>query len=377
MTWLIDKDHKDRLLAEMAGEYDLARERAVALTPAYDAFRRDHGASAQILFQQLVGAAVHYASSVAGDDTAKWLMAMRSAAFQLQEATVLISASMKDALREPWTPAAVALVAYDVAEQARGTWSDTPVTTEQLKTQWPAAIAAATAGFVSLDQADAERVKAIDVTLEEAGEDLTAQHLHTHDEELLERVGAMVSDEADWDGEVVTTLIDSHRDLIKVLSDLGAWQIAAERHRQLTGEGYDPLHDDGYVDGQLAAAAWCYLGQIFNQDDSTPAEWPWDAKHWKPGPPTRNLEKAGALIAAEITRRQRAHDAFLALVVEACVAGGANRDHAAGEVAQAVPDFLKEEGIEVGHPDRDWGVSGAANLADELVLRHLEGQADG
>ncbi|WP_200945230.1 hypothetical protein [Caulobacter sp. Root1472] len=198
------------------------------------------------------------------------------------------------------------------------------------------------------------------------------QNQKTHDEELLERVSAMVSGDALWCEASVTALIDSHRDMVELLSDLGTWHIAAERHRQLTGEGYDPARDDGYVGSQLAAAAWCYLGQIFDSDVSAPFEWPWDAKHWKPGVPTRNLEKAGALIAAEITRRKRAYDTFLVLVVEACVAGGAERDYATAEVAQCVPDFLKEEGIEVGHPDHDWGVSGAAAYADELVLRHLE-----
>jgi hypothetical protein len=171
MSGAIDPVHKDQLLAAIAGEYDAARERAVALTPAYEAFRRQHGASAAMLFEQLVGAAVHYAGSIAGDDAAKWSLAMRSAAFQLQEATVLISASMKDALREPWTPAGVALVAYDVAEQARGTWPDDRPSTEQLKAQWPAAIAAAAGGVITVDQAAAEQTRAIDEILDEAGLD--------------------------------------------------------------------------------------------------------------------------------------------------------------------------------------------------------------
>jgi hypothetical protein len=35
--------------------------------------------------------------------------------------------------------------------------------------------------------------------------------------------------------------------------------------------------------------------------DASPAEFPWDAKYWKPtGDPVRDLTKAGALIAAAI-----------------------------------------------------------------------------
>jgi len=39
---------------------------------------------------------------------------------------------------------------------------------------------------------------------------------------------------------------------------------------------------------------------------SPPAAWPWEWDQWKPSlDPIRNLEKAGALIAAEIDRLRR------------------------------------------------------------------------
>lgn len=164
--------------------------------------------------------------------------------------------------------------------------------------------------------------------------------------------------------------------------DYGVDRIAAERQRQVTGEGYAPAHDDQYVRGELCGAAGAYLSAVDARESGVssaelatrgpPPDWPWDEAWWKPQSTTRDLERAGALIAAELGRRKRAHDGFLALVVEACVAGGADRDHAVDEVGQAVPDFLREEGIEVGHRDHDWGVAGAAALADDLVLRHLE-----
>lgn len=205
--------------------------------------------------------------------------------------------------------------------------------------------------------------------------------------ELLELIGQMVSEERPWDPVAVTELSDRARDLkqnldatsrrqIRQISDRvadpGAGAIVEERDRQIEDEGYYPSDDDRYVAGELAAAAWCYLSAAIDRVPEQPAEWPWDGQWWKPTFGSRDLVRSGALIAAELTRRKRAHDAFLALVVEACVAGGAERDHAVAEVAQVVPDHLAEEGIEVGDPDRDWGVSGAATYADELVLRYLE-----
>jgi hypothetical protein len=71
-------------------------------------------------------------------------------------------------------------------------------------------------------------------------------------------------------------------------------EIAAERARQISVEGWTPEHDDGHDFGQMSSAAACY------------AFWPWDEKWWKPGTPRRNLVKAGALIVAEIERLDRA-----------------------------------------------------------------------
>lgn len=169
------------------------------------------------------------------------------------------------------------------------------------------------------------------------------------------------------------------------LSDYGLYRIALERQREIADEGRNAQHDDQHTKGELWMAAKCYLQAVFDREDgqaqSSLADeapsmyWPWDRSDWKPESTTGDLEQAGQLIVAELGRRKRAHDAFLALVVEACVAGGAERDYATAEVAQVVPAFLKEEGVEVGHTDHDWGVSGAATYADELVLRHPEGQA--
>lgn len=93
--------------------------------------------------------------------------------------------------------------------------------------------------------------------------------------------------------------------------------IAAERQAQLA-MGYDASHDDGHAGGELAAAAACFaLGSTelrYGEDNGEvrtlwPAEWPTGIL----GENTRmrQLVVAGALIAAEIERLQRAHFAAI------------------------------------------------------------------
>ena len=93
----------------------------------------------------------------------------------------------------------------------------------------------------------------------------------------------------------------------------GIERIAAERKRQIDKEGWTPEHDDTHSKGELNAAAVAYAAA--NLDRSTGGEdaafhsfFPsdWAVAWWKPSDdPIRNLEKAGALIAAEIDRLQR------------------------------------------------------------------------
>lgn len=121
----------------------------------------------------------------------------------------------------------------------------------------------------------------------------------------------------------------------------GAERIAEERHRQ-GALGYSQAHDKEHESGQLLVAAQCYLesarvveesadtqeavarymrrhgedpdtdedfqrrvenpARYYHGWDARPREWPWD-DGWDPSPDAiRNLEKAGALIAAEIDR---------------------------------------------------------------------------
>lgn len=92
----------------------------------------------------------------------------------------------------------------------------------------------------------------------------------------------------------------------------GLARIAAERRRQIEEEGWTPEHDAEHELGELADAAACYaaaaafgenIGHELAEVLGPPEMWPWSPDWWKPSEdPIRNLEKAGALIAAEIDR---------------------------------------------------------------------------
>ena len=88
----------------------------------------------------------------------------------------------------------------------------------------------------------------------------------------------------------------------------GAELIAAERQRQINAEGWTAEHDDGHGDHELVWAAICYAKKACIASYLPLNDWPWDDEDWNPAfLPYRNLVKAGALIAAEIDRLQRAN----------------------------------------------------------------------
>lgn len=87
-----------------------------------------------------------------------------------------------------------------------------------------------------------------------------------------------------------------------------ARDVLAERHRQISIEGWTPEHDDAHGDGGLASAAACYAlhtEPIGNVGDYL-RFWPWAAEWWKPRDRRRNIVKSGALILAELERIDRA-----------------------------------------------------------------------
>ena len=108
----------------------------------------------------------------------------------------------------------------------------------------------------------------------------------------------------------------------------GVERIAIERKRQVEVEEYDASHDAAHDGGELAIAAACYAAsaaheRIYVRQDYAAQvrfvdPWPWEDRFDKrphdgnvlkdpdDGQTLRLLEKAGAMIAAEIDRRLRA-----------------------------------------------------------------------
>ena len=85
----------------------------------------------------------------------------------------------------------------------------------------------------------------------------------------------------------------------------GVERIAAERRRQFEQEGWSAAHDDKHSDGSLALAGAAYAVHTVWPDHAV-GLWPWDEPDMKEDcSAIRCLEKAGALIAAEIDRLRR------------------------------------------------------------------------
>lgn len=98
----------------------------------------------------------------------------------------------------------------------------------------------------------------------------------------------------------------------------GAERIAAERKRQIEVEGWTPEHDAGHIHGELVSAAMAYAWHGVSLADLSVGVgnqfFPkaWHPSWWKPqkkapnqmtdADRVRHLEKAGALLAAEIDR---------------------------------------------------------------------------
>lgn len=84
--------------------------------------------------------------------------------------------------------------------------------------------------------------------------------------------------------------------------------IAEERKRQIEKEGWSLNHDIEHKDGELAIAAACYAYPNYDKNENIQSQlkWPFENESWKPSSENRirELQKAGALIAAEIDRLQ-------------------------------------------------------------------------
>lgn len=81
----------------------------------------------------------------------------------------------------------------------------------------------------------------------------------------------------------------------------GATRIANERKRQIEKEGYDEEHDAQEPINRMVACAISYAMHDIDEQEAD-AWWSWDRQYFKPKDRMRNLERAGALIAAAIDK---------------------------------------------------------------------------
>ena len=79
--------------------------------------------------------------------------------------------------------------------------------------------------------------------------------------------------------------------------------IREERERQMAKHKYTPGHDTMYTDGELLRAAVAYIQQaLYSGLKPFGDVWPFSKESFNDEGYKRSLEKAGALIAAEIDR---------------------------------------------------------------------------
>lgn len=128
---------------------------------------------------------------------------------------------------------------------------------------------------------------------------------------------ANLSDQAHTAGLVLQAYV---RSLLTIASiapmSKAVHDVLAERLRQINFKGWTPEHDDEHDQGELAGGAAAYAahasdalhpmsqGDAF-RDGTLPPGWCWEPDSFKPGDPYRNLEKAAAMILAEMERMLR------------------------------------------------------------------------
>lgn len=99
----------------------------------------------------------------------------------------------------------------------------------------------------------------------------------------------------------------------KTRESMAAYDVLAERQRQIDSEGWSAEHDDDHTGQELAEAARHYADFDYARTPEgflfppgiPPFNWPWSFMWWKPKTYRENLVRAGALIIAEIERLDR------------------------------------------------------------------------
>ena len=91
------------------------------------------------------------------------------------------------------------------------------------------------------------------------------------------------------------------------MSGRAIYDVDAERHRQVSAEGYSEAHDDEHVNGELALAAMAYACPEHVMQWLTGNDirlWPFEGEP-KFKNRRRDLERAAAFLIAEIERLDR------------------------------------------------------------------------
>ncbi|MDY6893802.1 MAG: hypothetical protein SVO01_00065 [Thermotogota bacterium] len=113
--------------------------------------------------------------------------------------------------------------------------------------------------------------------------------------------------------EEATALLDQIKERLAWTD--GIKKVVSERFRQIQIEGWSKDHDSQHYPSELALAGMLYVSDaIKNMEaienglctfkNNAPENWPWSERWWKPTPntPSRQLEKAAALLIAAIDR---------------------------------------------------------------------------
>ena len=141
--------------------------------------------------------------------------------------------------------------------------------------------------------------------------------LNFHLLQLAERSCSLLEDwlqATDTRDSPLTEQIRETRALLESLQptwSIAAYDILAERRRQIYVEGHTASRDDQHEQGQLAdaAASYTFFAWSYRHTRTTPLKtpsiWPWGPEHWKPSGQRQMLLKAGALILAELERLDR------------------------------------------------------------------------
>ncbi|MEL7600604.1 MAG: hypothetical protein AAGU18_10980 [Proteiniphilum sp.] len=162
-----------------------------------------------------------------------------------------------------------------------------------------------------------DHVELSSIQISELKEEIIARDsiINAQQKQILELTG----DLSERDCQIHSMQIELDDSKIKTVPQkkTGAYLIAEERERQIEALGCTPEYDQSYTKSELAKAAACYAipealrnrpgrKRIEKNGQYVPNDWPFSTEYWKPSPDNRirELQKAGALIAADIDRLQ-------------------------------------------------------------------------